>query len=147
MECTDIPVKIFTDHKGLMYFAEGQDLSRRQARYLDTLSEFNIKIIYRPGPQNIKADALTRMAGSRPSDPQDQRVRHQHRVLLTPDRLDDDFMNHLKTQVSKKTLDLDGVAINAIGDPLYHRVSNVNKDDEDIDPLETLQAAADPNAE
>ena len=35
LECTEIPVKIFTDHKGLMYFAEGRDLSRRQARYLD----------------------------------------------------------------------------------------------------------------
>ena len=50
LECTDIPVRIFTDHKGLMYFAEGRDLSRRQARYLDILSEFNIKIVYRPGP-------------------------------------------------------------------------------------------------
>ena len=50
LKCINISVKIFTDHKGLMYFAEGRDLSRRQARYLDILSEFNIKIVYRPGP-------------------------------------------------------------------------------------------------
>ena len=37
------------DYKGLIYFAEGRDLSCRQARYLDILFEFNIKIIYRLG--------------------------------------------------------------------------------------------------
>ena len=29
LKCTDVSVKIFTDHKGLMYFVEGRDLSRR----------------------------------------------------------------------------------------------------------------------
>ena len=78
LECTDIPIKIFTDHKGLMYFAEGRDLSRRQARYLDMLSEYNIKIIYRPRSQNLKADAFTRMAGCKPTDLKDERLRQQH---------------------------------------------------------------------
>lgn len=118
LECTEIPVKIFTDHKGLMYFAEGQDLSRRQARYLDMLSEFNIKIIYRPGPQNVKADALTRMPGSKPTDPSDERLRQQHQVILTPERLE-----------------LDGVSVNAIDDPLYHKVTIANKDDEDCSDI------------
>lgn len=113
LECTDIPVKIFTDHKGLMYFAEGRDLSRRQARYLDMLSEFNIKIVYRPGPQNTKADALTRMPGSKPTDPLDDRVRQQHQTILTPERLD-----------------LDGVAVRAMEDPIFHRVLYANKEDE-----------------
>ena len=30
-----------------MYFAEKRDLSRRQIKYLNMLSEYNIKIIYR----------------------------------------------------------------------------------------------------
>ena len=113
LECTEVPVKIFTDHKGLMYFAEGQDLSRRQARYLDMLSEFNIKIIYRAGQQNVKADALTRMAGSKPADPTDERLRQQHQTILTPDRLE-----------------LDGATVYAIDDPIYHRVVQANKEDE-----------------
>lgn len=113
LECTDVPVKIFTDHKGLMYFADGRDLSRRQARYLDMLSEYNFKIIYRPGPQNIKADALTRMAGSKPVDPEDERLRQKHQVLLTPDRFE-----------------LDDTTIQAIDDPIYHRVLEANKNDE-----------------
>ena len=29
LKCIDVPVKIFTDHKNLMYFAEGRDLSRK----------------------------------------------------------------------------------------------------------------------
>ena len=115
LECTDIPVRIFTDHKGLMYFAEGRDLSRRQARYLDILSEFNIKIVYRPGPQNGKADALTRLPGSKPADPHDDRTRHQHQVILTPERLD-----------------LDGVdvKIQDIEDPIYHRILQANIEDD-----------------
>ena len=113
LECTDIPVKIFTDHKGLMYFAEGRDLSRRQARYLDMLSEYNIKIIYRPGPQNIKADALTRMSGSVPTDPADERIKQQHQILLPPERME-----------------LDGVDVDAMDDPIFHRVAEANKADE-----------------
>ena len=78
LECTNIPIRIFTDHKGLMYFAEGRDLSRRQARYLDILSEFNIKIVFRLGPQNGKADALTRLPGLKPSGLYNDRTRHQY---------------------------------------------------------------------
>ena len=57
-----------------MYFAESQDLTRRQVRYLDILSEFNIRIIFRPGPRNAKADTLTRLPGSRPANTKDERV-------------------------------------------------------------------------
>ena len=120
LECTDVPVKIFIDHKGLMYFAEGRDLSRRQARYLDMLFEYNIKIVYRPGPQNVKADALIRMAGSKPSSPNDERVRQQYQIILTPDRLE---------------LDDTEYAINAIDDPIYHRVVIVNKDNEECSEI------------
>ena len=75
LECTKVPVKIFIDHKGLIYFAEGRDLSRRQARYLDILLEINIKIQYRPGPKNTKTNALTRIARSKPKNPKDDRVK------------------------------------------------------------------------
>ena len=74
LEYTDDAIKIYTDHKSLMYFAESQDLTRRQARYLDILSEFNIRIIFRPGPHNAKADALTRLPRSRPANAEDERV-------------------------------------------------------------------------
>ena len=44
LECTDISVKIFTDYKDLIYFTKGRNLSRRQERYLNMLSEFNIGV-------------------------------------------------------------------------------------------------------
>ena len=69
------PSIIFTDYKGLIYFAKGRDLSRRQARYLDMLSEYNIKIIYRPNSSNNKIDTLTRIPSSKPSGLEDERVR------------------------------------------------------------------------
>ena len=111
LECTEIPVKIFTDHKGLMYFAEGRDLSRRQARYLDILSEFNIKIMYRSGPQNVKVDALTRMTGSKPNSLNDERLQHQHQTILTPDRLELDGIN---------------LSIHNITEPIFHTVATAN---------------------
>ena len=115
LECTDNAIKIYTDHKGFMYFAQSQDLTRRQARYLDVLSEFNIKIMFKLGPRNAKVDALTRLPGSRPRDDKDERVRHQHQTILTPDRLE-----------------FDGIAISSIDDPIFHRVAEANRSNEDF---------------
>ena len=51
-----------------MYFVEERDLSHHQARYLNLLSKFNIKIIYRLNSQNIKTNTLTRILGSMSTD-------------------------------------------------------------------------------
>ena len=67
---------------------ENKELTRRQARYLDILSEFNFQVVFRLGKNNTKADSLTRMSNARPVDQEDERVRHQHQVILTPDRVD-----------------------------------------------------------
>ena len=99
-----------------MYFAEGRDLSRRQARYLNILFEYNIKIVYRPGPQNIKADALTRIAGLKLSTSDDERIRQQYQIILTSDRLE---------------LDNTEYALNVIDNSIYYRIANINKDNEE----------------
>ena len=54
------PIKVFTDHKNLEYFMTTKQLNRRQARWAEFLSEFNFKIMYRPGKQGEKPDILTR---------------------------------------------------------------------------------------
>jgi transposase InsO family protein len=87
LESTDIPIKIFTDHKNLEYFMTTKELTRRQARWAEKLAEFNFKILYQSGAKNHKADALTRMPGYRPDNDEDDRKKYQHQVLLTPDRL------------------------------------------------------------
>jgi hypothetical protein len=46
LESTDIPIKVFTDHRNLEYFITTKELSRRQARWAEKLVEFNFKILY-----------------------------------------------------------------------------------------------------
>jgi hypothetical protein len=52
--------KIYTDYKSLEYFITTKQLTARQARWAEALSEYYFIIIYRPGKDNIQADALTR---------------------------------------------------------------------------------------
>ncbi len=53
-------VVIYSDHRNLLFFRERRLLSSRQARWSLFLSEFDFKLIYRPGRCNVIADALSR---------------------------------------------------------------------------------------
>jgi len=53
-------IVVYTNHQNLQYFNTTKLLNRRQARWAEILTEFNFKIIYRPGERNSKADALSR---------------------------------------------------------------------------------------
>ena len=46
-----------TDHRVLEYFSTKRLLNPRQARRQDLLSEFDFKLTYLPGSENIVADA------------------------------------------------------------------------------------------
>ena len=113
LEHTDLPIQIFTDHQALKTFMENKELTRRQARYLDLLSEFNFQIIFRPGRKNSKADALTRMPGSFPIGKDDERTQHQKQTILTPDRVE--------------------IRVNAIEEGLFERVLQCNKEDKECE--------------
>jgi hypothetical protein len=52
--------EIYTDHKSLEYFMTTKQLTARQARWAEALSEYYFIITYRPGKDNVQADALTR---------------------------------------------------------------------------------------
>ena len=56
-----IPFTIFTDHKTLENFHKQRELSRRQARWMEFLSQYNGKIVYVKGSDNSVADALSRI--------------------------------------------------------------------------------------
>lgn len=62
------PVLVYTDHNNLQTFMTRSLLNRRQARWSTFLSEYDFRIIYRPGPKNDKADALTRRSGDLPKE-------------------------------------------------------------------------------
>jgi len=55
-------LKIITDHNSLTYFNTQPNLSRRQARWMEFVQQFNIDITYAPGKTNVVADALSRHA-------------------------------------------------------------------------------------
>src|SRR3979490_1715381 len=54
------PVNVITDHKNLEYFCTTKILTRRQARWSEHLSQFNLVIRFRPGCLGTKPDSLTR---------------------------------------------------------------------------------------
>ena len=67
-------IQIFIDHQTLKIFMENKQLTRRQVKYLNILSDFNFKIIFWVDKANIKADALIRMPDSHSED-DDERIR------------------------------------------------------------------------
>ncbi|TQV90502.1 retrovirus polyprotein [Cordyceps javanica] len=87
LEGAGMPVQVISDHKNLQHFMTTKRLSRRQARWSEFLSRFNFQLIYRPGKQGGKPDALTRRSSDLPQDERDERQKHQNQVILKPDNL------------------------------------------------------------
>jgi transposase InsO family protein len=56
--CSDL--LIFSDHKNLVNFTTTKVLNRRQVRWSETLGQHKFKIVYTPGKDNGRADALSR---------------------------------------------------------------------------------------
>ena len=56
--------EIWTDHKTLEHFGNQRDLSRRQVRWMEFLSQYDASINYIPGENNSAADALSRLPAS-----------------------------------------------------------------------------------
>jgi hypothetical protein len=54
------PIHVYTDHRTLENFHSQRDLSRRQARWMEFMSQFDTKIVYVKGEANTVADALSR---------------------------------------------------------------------------------------
>ena len=50
-----------TDHKGLIHLYNQKNLSGRQARWIEKISEFDFDIKYLPGVENVLPDALSRL--------------------------------------------------------------------------------------
>ena len=56
-----VPFLVYTDHKTLENFHLQRDLSRRQARWMEFMSQYDAKIVYVKGEDNTVADALSRL--------------------------------------------------------------------------------------
>jgi RNase H-like domain found in reverse transcriptase/Integrase zinc binding domain len=51
-------IRVLTDHSNLKYYQHPQKISRRVARYLPKMAEFDFELVYKPGATN-KADHLS----------------------------------------------------------------------------------------
>ncbi|KIJ05551.1 hypothetical protein PAXINDRAFT_48679, partial [Paxillus involutus ATCC 200175] len=60
LQGTSHPLTVLTDHKNLTYFRSPQNLTRRQARWLLFLADFDLTLEHVPGTQMTPADALSR---------------------------------------------------------------------------------------
>ena len=60
LEGSSQQILVYIDHKNLQYFQSARVLSRRQAHCVQFLIRFDFIILYRPGMQQGKADALSR---------------------------------------------------------------------------------------
>ena len=60
LEGSATQVDVVTDHKNLVYFSTSKVLTRRQARWSEFFSQFNLSICFCPGRLREKPDALTR---------------------------------------------------------------------------------------
>jgi hypothetical protein len=66
-----------------------KQLTRRQVRWSELLSEFNFEIRYRPGKDGKKPESLTRRPQDLPHSNDDPRLQFQNRTLLSQDLFKD----------------------------------------------------------
>lgn len=83
--------QVITDHKSLEYFMSTKELTGRQARWAEALSQYDFMISYRPGKENAAADALSRR--EQDVTPQDK-IKAENRTctLLHADQIDPEVL-------------------------------------------------------
>lgn len=59
-----VPFILYTDHRPLVYMSNMSNHNTRIMRTLTELSEFDFEVRYKPGPENIAADILSRLGSS-----------------------------------------------------------------------------------
>ena len=79
-------ILVYSDHKNLTYFQNARVVTRRQARWVQFLTRFEFKILYRPGSEQGKADALSQRTCLAPR-PGEAAFDDQKEILLGPARL------------------------------------------------------------
>ncbi len=77
------PFTVLTDHRNLEYLKSAKRLNHRQARWALFFTRFDFRITYRPGSQNTKADALSRLYESSTSKPSQELILPSS-IILAP---------------------------------------------------------------
>ena len=51
--------KVYTDHRSLVHFKTQSNLNQRQLRWQEKAADYDMEILYKPGKENVVADALS----------------------------------------------------------------------------------------
>lgn len=100
------PARVLTDHLSLRYFMTTKQLSSRQARWAEFLSQFSFLIAYRSGKQNTVADLLSRPPGEL-ADAHKRQILFRTRTLLDESALDPEVKSALQAVLSESVTDID----------------------------------------
>jgi hypothetical protein len=99
---------VVTDHKNLFYFTTTRIFNQRQARWSNFLADYDFEIIFRPGAQHGKADALSKRLEFE-IQPGDAAYAQQSHPLLQTDQIhlfatymltDESLLNAVATDTS-----------------------------------------------
>jgi len=55
------PFQVYTDHRSLTHLKTQPHLNQRQIRWLEQAADYDCEILYKPGKENVVADALSRI--------------------------------------------------------------------------------------
>lgn len=75
------PFLVWTDHKNLEYIKKAKRLNSRQARWTLFFSRFDFTLSFRPGSQNTKPDALSRLFDPEPAAKEPEPILPLNRVV------------------------------------------------------------------
>jgi hypothetical protein len=117
LQGTQEPFQVITDHKNLEYFTTTKALNQRQVRWSEFLSQFNFRIVYRPGSRAVKPDALSRKPGDRPArtDLSDDRIKNRQRTILPQDRFEaETWADLLKEADGDNSIDMTAAPVSMI---------------------------------
>ena len=117
LQGTQEPFEVITDHKNLEYFTTTKALSQRQVRWSEFLSQFNFRIVYRPGSRAVRPDALSRKSEDRPdkADATDDRIKNRQRTVLPQHLFDPEALAELLDEVDREPgIDLSAAPIDII---------------------------------
>lgn len=106
---------VITDHHSLQYLQTQPSLSARQVRWSEFLQQFDYEITYRPGKENVVADALSRRPDHKLSA-----VRES--VPIIDDTILDDIRRAYQSdRVAKQILEKGSTEYNVKDGMIYHK--------------------------
>jgi len=129
-----VPFLIYTNHKTLENFHVQRDLSRRQARWMEFMSQYDAKIVYVKGEDNTVADALSRLP-----TPPDAKVNVRHAYSHCPEDEEDDMVASLNAYTSDNFAAVRTLAATGVLDEDYNSVNATFSITADKDLLEQIR--------